>query len=83
MMSWGLVWCGLVWMVWGTLSTHTHTHGTDPPTHFHHTHMHTHSRVAFTERYSKYVLQRAKTFTSKFEEMKVIGEVRALPRCAL
>lgn len=35
------------------------------------------SRVAFTERYSKYVLQRAKTFTSKFEEMKVIGEVRS------
>lgn len=32
--------------------------------------------MAFTERYSKYVLQRAKTFTSKFEEMKVIGEVR-------
>lgn len=33
------------------------------------------SAKSFIERYSKYVLQRAKTFTSKFEEMKVIGEV--------
>lgn len=34
------------------------------------------SAKSFIERYTKYVLQRAKTFTSKFEEMKVIGEVR-------
>ncbi|EKU22106.1 c2h2 zinc-finger protein, partial [Nannochloropsis gaditana CCMP526] len=31
-------------------------------------------RRDFIARYSKYVLQRAKTFTSKFEEMKVIGQ---------
>jgi len=31
---------------------------------------------AFLNRYAKYVVQRAKTFTSKFEEMKVIGQVR-------
>lgn len=36
------------------------------------------SAKSFIERYTKYVLQRAKTFTSKFEEMKVIGEVRRL-----
>jgi hypothetical protein len=31
-------------------------------------------RKAFIQRYSKYVMQRAKTFTSCFEEMKVIGD---------